>query len=101
MLDATNTITGDPDITVGSNGYLVPFQANATGLFSTPAVPEPTTAALVGALGHGNARSPPPHSSCIINTVSERTAGAMKTQRARFLFDFKSRTYMRGSFAFT
>ncbi len=53
MLDAVNTVTGDPELTIGSNGYVVPFQANATGLFSTPAVPEPTTASILAASALG------------------------------------------------
>jgi hypothetical protein len=48
MLDETNTVTGQPAVTIDpGTGYLVPFSANATGLFSTPSIPEPATTSLL------------------------------------------------------
>ena len=38
-----------PSVTIDpGTGYFIPFHANATGLFSTPAIPEPTSAAIAG-----------------------------------------------------
>jgi hypothetical protein len=48
ILDATSLLDGSPSITINpATGFLVPFSANATGLFSV-SVPEPTTAAVMG-----------------------------------------------------
>lgn len=46
---AGGSTIGNPPITV--NGQVVPFLANATGLFSTPVIPEPGVASLLAGAG--------------------------------------------------